>query len=362
MRAMGVRLALLVGVVGACSGAQLGGPRQDAGTTPPVTGRPAFDASTTPFFPDASTTPVYSDACWAASLPGQVQPILPSSLTVNACAAGTGAPQWSYPQNPAGSNADDRRYIVGRWQTCNASLPGLPPHSVIEFGANGRWRLLTFDASVNPQPVGDGLLPLTGTGTSGSYYLLGTGQLDLNYEVLGTGGSVVFVAFAGMDTLQFSNTGANPVYARITPSPLNGADNPPPTAAGCSMVGDWDVPAGSNGAPAAVFSFDAAGNFVAGPPGANLCDGHTMYGTYALSPGMFQLTTNVGFGLCAWWFGAGYPAVFDTSCNQLSLTPEIDNCTGGRGYFNQPTTMTRRIPPSGDAGTSTLLGAAVRGP
>jgi hypothetical protein len=111
-----------------------------------------------------------------------------------------------------------------------------------------------------------------------------------------------------------------------------------------------------------VFSFDAAGNFVVGAPGANICDGHGGYGTYALTPGMFQLTSNIGLGGCAWWYSAGYPAVFDTSCDQLSLTPEIDNCTGGRGYFNEPTTMTRRIPPSGDAGTSTLLGAAVRGP
>jgi hypothetical protein len=160
-----------------------------------------------------------------------------------------------------------------------------------------------------------------------------------------------------MDALQFSpfsNGGSTTVYARTTPSPLNGADNPPPTTAGaCSMVGTWDVPPndGPISAPAAVFSFDAAGNFVAAPEGTNLCDGHTMYGTYALSPGMFQLTSNVGFGVCAWWFTGAFPATFDASCDHLSLTRQYDGCTGGRGYFNLPTTITRRTAASTDAGT-----------
>jgi hypothetical protein len=353
MRAIGLGLLLFAGALGACSGEPLGGLRQDAGGTSPI------DASTGSFVPDASTTPIYSDACWAGSLPAETQPILPLSTTVDSCAAGSGFPKWSYPQNPAGNSADDRRYIVGRWSTCNAGLPGLPAHTAIEFGANGRWRLLMGTGSVN---LSDALIPVSGTGTSGYYYLLGTGQLNLNTENA-VSGHAVFVAFAGMDVLQFTDGGgATPVYARMTPSPLNGADNPPPTTAeGCSMVGTWDVPPndGPVAAPAAVFSFDAAGNFVAGSEGTNLCDGHTMYGTYALSPGMFQLTSNVGFGVCAWWYQASFQAVFDASCNQLSLTRSYDNCTGGRGYFNEPTTMTRRTAASADAGTTPPPGVAV---
>jgi hypothetical protein len=308
------------------------------------------------FPPDAATTPVPSAACWAGSLPVQPLPILPTSLAVDACAAGTGNPAWSYPQDPAGTDADDRRYIVGRWQTCNAGIPMLPAHSAIEFGANGRWRLLTADAS---NPLGEVPFSLTFSWTSGYYSLLGTGQLNLTSEDPLGGGWALFVSFAGMDTLQFTNAkGTTPVYARITPSPLNGADNPPPTVAGaCSLVGDWSVPAGTGavGAPASVFSFDAAGNFVAGLAGSNLCDGHTAYGTYALSLGTFQLTSNVGLGLCQWWFTAAYQASFDATCNQLSLSVETDGCTGGRGYFDDiPTTLTRRLAPAVDAGAPVL--------
>lgn len=213
--------------------------------------------------------------------------------------------------------------------------------------------MLAVDGSVDASPSPGTLLPLGGTGTSGYYYLLGTGQLDLRAEEPGSGGGILFVAFTdGMDALQFGSDGVSKtVYARTTPSPLNGADNPPPTTAGaCAMAGTWDVPS-SNAAPAAVFSFDGAGNFVAGPEGSNLCDGHTMYGTYALSPGTFQLTSNVGFGLCAWWFTGSFTATFDASCDHLSLTREYDNCTGGREYFNEPTTLTRRTGATTDAGT-----------
>jgi hypothetical protein len=360
-------MTLAVLLLGACSGEQLGGkPSNPDGAQPTGPGAIPIpiDASVPPGLTDASTTPVYSAACWAGSLPAATQPILPTTLTVTACGAGFGS-AWSYPQDPAGAGADDRRYIVGRWQTCNNGIDGVPRHEAIEFGANGRWRLLTYYTSDNP--LIDVLYPLSGSGTSGYYYLLGDGQLDMTGEDPGTGGGSFSIAFVGMDSLQFNSAGSSfaPVYARLDPSPLNGADNPPSTAAGgCSMVGDWDVPAdtGPPGAPASVFSFDAAGNFVVGPAGANLCDGHTGYGTYALSNGMFQLTSNVGLGLCQWWFTGGFPATFDASCNQLSLTREWDNCTGGRGYFNDPTTLTRRLAAAGDAGASTHLGAAVPPP
>jgi hypothetical protein len=356
-------VAVVVIAVGACSAEPLGGARRDAGGTPAVDGAGLrFDASTGAIFPpDASTGPVYSDACWASSLPQAAQPIIPQSSVADTCSAGAAATatDWSYPQAAAGTDADDRRYIVGRWAVCGASIFGVPAHAGIEFGANGRWRLLGKD------PATGDLSPLARTGTtSGYYYLLGIGQLNLNGELPGGGGHFFHVTFTtGMDAMNFNDPqGTAEVYARATPSPLNGADNPPPTAAGaCSMVGDWDVSAntGPVGAPATMFSFDAAGNFVMRAPGANVCDGLGPYGTYALSPGMFQLTSNIGLGSCAWWFTGGFPAAFDASCDHLSLTRQYDNCTGGRGYFNEPTTLTRRSAASSDAGISTTPGLPV---
>jgi hypothetical protein len=351
MRAIGLGLALVVGTLGACKGEPLGGERRDAG------GTPAVDASTGVVSPDAATGPLYSNACWASLLPPETQPIVPASSVADACAAGAAATAWTYPANPAGTNGDDRRYIVGRWAVCGVSISGLPAHAEIEFGFNGRWRLLELDVATGT------LVPLAQTGmTSGYYYLLGIGQLNLDSELPTGGGQIFHLSFAsGMDALEFTDLqGLAEVYARTTPSPLNGADNPPPTMLGaCSMVGDWDVPAntGTIGAPASVFSFDAMGNFVAGSPTADLCDGFTAYGTYALSSGMFQLTTNIGLGSCAWWNTAGFPAAFDDSCNHLSLNPQYDNCLGGRGYFNDATTLTRRSAAPGDAGTPTAFAA-----
>ena len=360
MRATGLTLALVIGALGACKDESLGGkPRPSGGTPVDASTSVGFPGSPpgSAFPPDASTGPIYSDACWASSLPPETQPMAPTTSVADACAAGAAATatDWSYPQHPAGTNGDDRRYIVGRWAVCGTSIFGLPAHAGIEFGANGRWTLLGSDATTGA------LLPLSRTGsTSGYYYLLGIGQLDLVGELPGSGGQIFHVSFvSGMDAINFNGlNGLAEVYARTTPSPLNGADNPPPTASGaCSMVGDWDVPAnkGAVGAPASVFSFDAAGNFVAGSPTANLCDGHTAYGTYAVSGGMFQLTSNIGLGSCAWWYTAGFPAVFDATCNHLSVTRQYDNCTGGRGYFNEPTTLTRRSAGPSDAGTATTF-------
>jgi hypothetical protein len=363
MRALGLGLALVIGALGACKGESLVSERRDAGGTPPVDASAGLvfpDAATGPLFPpDASTGPVYSAACWASLLPPETQPIAPASSVADACAAGAAATatDWTYPQNPAGTEGDDRRYIVGRWAVCAVSIYGLPAHDGIEFGANGRWRMLGIDTATGA------LVPLPRTGsTSGYYYLLGIGQLNLASELPAGGGQIFDVTFtAGMGAINFNNPqGLAEIYARTTPSPLNGADNPPPTAAGaCSMEGDWDVPAnnGPVGAPASVFSFDAAGNFVAGPPSANLCDGFEAHGTYALSPGMFQLTSNIGLGACPWSDTAGFPAAFDASCNHLSLTRQYDNCTGARGYFNEPTTLTRRSAAPGDAGTLTSFAA-----
>ena len=76
--------------------------------------------------------------------------------------------------------------------------------------------------------------------TSGYYYLLAVGQLNLAAKLPSGGYRAYPVTFtAGMDAINFNNpVGPAEVYARTTPSPLNGADNPPSTQAGdCSLVG-----------------------------------------------------------------------------------------------------------------------------
>jgi hypothetical protein len=307
------------------------------------------DASAQPIFPpDASTGPVYSAACWASSLPAPAQPIPPHTTVMDACALGAAATStdWIYPRDQSGTNGDDRHNIVGRWAVCSQSIFGLARHDGIEFGANGRWRMLARDAA-----TGD-LVPMDRSQTtSGTYYLLGTGQLYLAAEL--AGGTHIFpVTFTGaLDAINFNNpAGLAEVYARTTPSPLNGADNPPPTAAGpCSLIGDWELPAtGVIDASPTVVSFDAAGNAVFGAATANLCVSSYPLGTYALAPGTFAITSNAAG--CAWWYAATYQAAFDASCNQLLLVPRIDDCTGGRIYFNGPTTLTRRAAGCCDAG------------
>jgi hypothetical protein len=243
----------------------------------------------------------------------------------------------------ASVDGDARSVIVGRWLSCGASFDPLPNDGV-EFGANGRWHLLEKDASGALVP-----LPSPSPYAHGYYYALGSGQLDVNMDVsdadASTGGRILSVRLGvGGDALMLGDSPMNvsSVYARVDPSPLDGADNPPSTSDGtCSMVGTWDVPASAS-APAATFSFDEVGNFVGGPAGSDLCASHTMYGTYWLSAGVFELTTNVGMGQCQWWFGTGFRTQFDSSCRQLTLMQVWDNCTGGRGYLNGGATLTKR--------------------
>ncbi len=361
MRAFGWGMLLATSLLGGCIGAPLGGPRRGVDGSTGL----AFDAATGPVFPpDASTGPVYGTACWEGSLPPEVQPIQPTSSVADACTAGAAATpsDWTYPQSAAGTNGDDRRYIVGRWAVCDQSISGLPAHAGLEFGANGRWRMLSVD------PATGALVAMARSETtSGYYYLLGIGQLEPHGEVPGDGRHIFLVTFtAGMSALNFNApTGLAEVYARETPSPLDGADNPPPTEAGsCSMVGDWELPGnvvqtnqGPTTGPPTVFSFDAAGNVMFG--GENICDVHYFFGTYALSPGMFQLTSNAP-GTCAWDYTAGYPAAFDATCQHLSLTRQYDDCTGGRIYFNQPSILTRRSAAAGccDAGSPATTGTS----
>jgi hypothetical protein len=212
------------------------------------------------------------------------------------------------------------------------------PHDGLEFGANGRWRLLVKDST-------GALVPITSTAAQvrGIYYALTSGQMDARDDTWALLSTVSPAFSAAGDGVSFTRKG---LYARTTPSPTNGGDNSPSTTDGvCTMAGTWDVPAdttSSAGAPAATFSFDSLGNFVGGPAGVDLCTSHTMYGTYRLTSGLFQLTQNVGMGMCDFWFDAGYVAAFDSTCSHMTITQMWDDCTGGRGYFNDPTTLTRR--------------------
>jgi len=287
--------------------------------------------------------PVSRDpACWTGQLPPEVQPRQPQLSVTAACAAGADPLQWRQPAPGTPPVDDARADIVGRWVPCGAASFSPLAHAGVEFGANGRWRLLTTDALNQLVPLENGP-----EGASGRYYDLGR-QLDISGEGYTGGTRIVALWFAaGMDAIRFDDRSVVPadVYARVPPSPFNGDDNLPSISDGrCSMVGTWDLPANSSppGAPAAALSFDGLGNFVGGPPDSDLCAAHTMYGTYRLSPGLFQLTSNIGMGLCQWWFDAGYPATFDDSCTRLTLMQRFDNCTGGRGYLNGRTTLTRR--------------------
>jgi hypothetical protein len=334
----------LVFMVGACTRPLNGiDPAPDAGSSPgsPTGGRDAAP----PLDGSPAIGPAPDSACWSNQLPPQVQPMLPQAAVADVCAAAAATPATSWTLAVGlTQNADGRAFIVGRWSACGTENSGFSfiAHDGVEFGANGRWRLLALDASGS-------FVPVAGSSAAGYYYLLGSGQLNVTIDQTG-GTRFSTLKFAdGVDALQFSTSGNPPSvgnYARSTPSPLNGNDNLPSVSDGtCSMVGTWDVPAGTSpsGSAAAAFSFDAAGNFIGGAFGADLCAGHTMDGTYQLRPGTFELTSGVGLGSCQWWYTASYGASFSPDCSSLTLTRQTDNCTGGRLYLNgQTSTMTRR--------------------
>ena len=311
----------MAGALGAGCGGQSSPPGAAGGST----SIDFPDASADSIFPpDASTGPVESDACWASSLLPPDQPIPPHTTVTDACAIGAAATStdWLYPSAQT-STEDDRKYIVGRWAVCNMSIFGLTPHAGLEFGPNGRWRMLATDAT-----TGD-LVPMARLQTTSGYYdLLGTGHLTLVGELTGGGYHIYSVTFtAALDAIKLNDSAdsATEVYARTTPSPLNGADNPPPTSAGpCSLVGDWDLPPNTGlVVPATVFSFDAAGNFVVNLATANICtstpQATTYSSTYSLSPGVFQV---IGGSCAVWNLITPYKAVFDASCNHLSVDPQ----------------------------------------
>ena len=319
---------------------------------------PGEDAAASPVIGD-STAPA-DVACWESQLPPEDEPIQPTAAPSMTCENYPGITQWNAPGPDGGVlyAGDGRAAIIGRWVTCSGgagsggsgsqttdtSTFSSDPHAGIEFGGNGRWRLLVLDSS-------GAVVPTTATDihAQGRYYALSTGELNLRDN----GAAYLDTMFVKLspdgNTLQItSESGSDGAaaygaayYARTTPAANNGDDNLPSTTDGtCSMVGTWEL-AMTSQSPAGTFSFDELGNFVGGVPGTDLCSSHTMYGTYRLSPGLFQFTENYDMGGCAWWFDAGFMTSFDATCTHLTLVQEYDNCTGARGYFNGTTTLTK---------------------
>jgi hypothetical protein len=279
-------------------------------------------------------------ACWASSLPPEPQPSQPQLDVADSCRAGANARSWAFPASFALKNDDRDGVLVGRWLACGAATLLPAPHAGVEFGGNGRWQLLQENANG---------VPVAPPGTMrGYYYVLGSGQLNLVTD--GSFGPTLakFVTFAdgSPDVVRFdAGVGGRGIYVRIAPSPTNGDENVPSVSDGhCSMVGTWDVPANvmQPVEPASVWSFDDLGHFVVGAPGDDLCGAHMMWGTYALSSGFFQITSNFNLGVCDWWLNAAYPYTFAGDCSTLTTVQMIDNCTGGRGYLNGTTVLRRR--------------------
>jgi hypothetical protein len=276
--------------------------------------------------------------------------MVPASSTANLCAAASSASDWEVLGGPPEIVEDYRSHIVGRWAACGATIAQLPSHAGIEFGANGRWRLLAMDAGSG------GLVPLAGTGAVSGYYYAMSHDRSQSYGALvllgelPTGSTWSFtVRYSNHENaIRFDHAAeSGPIYARAAASPDNGAGNPPPTSDGaCSMVGTWDMVTENDalGPAPAVIAFDEAGNFVLGPEGVDLCRYSYVSGTYALAAGQFQLTTGLYMRPCDWWTRAVYAATFDASCNQLSITRISETCDGSRGDFNGRRTLRRRPP------------------
>jgi hypothetical protein len=237
------------------------------------------------------------------------------------------APDAGAPGMPSGPrNSDAKAKLVGQWASCQKGTLVQRPHSGIEFAANGRWQLLGGSEAV--------------AGPRGTYYFMNIGQLNTASDDQ-NGSSVVSGVQFSPDGLALREEGH--VYVRL-PTPANyGSDNPPSITDGtCTLVGTWDSESVDQGAKPLSISFDALGNFVAGDVGADLCASHSMYGTYRLTAGFFELTQNIGMGLCDFWFSAKYPATFADGCSRMNLTQMYDNCTGGRGYLNGRSTLVKR--------------------
>lgn len=249
---------------------------------------------------------------------------------------------------------DAREMLVGRWQLCgDAAYYGGAQHLGLEFGSNGRNQLLWLR--------GDALVALN-DGPRGVYYLLGSGQFMQRGELSfgGYAGWARFDATASVMELSSEDPNAPTLrYVRVAPDPASAAGNLFSTAsASCSMVGVWDTAQPSDNPPAA-FAFNERGEWFGGEWGSDLCAAHTMQGTYNLetrggnvqdnfdmpAETEFEIVTNTGAGVCAFWFNAGFRPVFSADCNRVRLENTWDNCTGGRGYLNHPgDELIRRVP------------------
>jgi hypothetical protein len=248
------------------------------------------------------------------------------------------------------SHRDDARpLLVGRWELCGAeALYGSQPHAGIEFGSNGRDQLLRRENGA--------LLPVA-DGPTGEYTLLASGQFMQRGE-LSLDEYAVFAEFdASLSALRLPTAQGELRYARVAPDVQSAAANRFSTrGGGCSMVGVWDTSPNSSN-PTAAFAFNEQGEWFGGEWGSDLCSAHSMFGTYQLvdhaagggdiagsvSP-EFELVTNVGAGLCSFWFGAGFSPRFSDDCKRVELTGTWDNCTGGRGYLGHAEVLTRRTP------------------
>ncbi len=252
-------------------------------------------------------------------------------------------------------SGDARELLVGRWRLCGGTAYyGGSEHEGIEFGSNGRNRLL--------RSSGGRLIP-SGNDARGVYYLLGSGQFMQRGELFVAG----YATFASFDptfsVLQLAQEvegDLSPLrYVRVAPDEAGAADNTFSTeAAGCSMVGVWDTVLPSAN-PGAAFAFNERGEWFGGEYGSDLCAAHTMSGTYNLETrggpvfdnfdmppeSEFELVTNFGAGSCQFWLSAGFLPTFSSDCNRVRLQPLWDNCTGGRGYLNPPgDDLIRRMP------------------
>jgi hypothetical protein len=227
-------------------------------------------------------------------------------------------------------------FVVGRWVPCGPQrIWAEATHAGIELGGNKRWRFLDEDTGV--------LVPSANQVFKGTFEAVYETQLNLTRldDSETFMGRVTFTQNG--DRAHFENLDG--VYARVDASPVNGLDHTVPIQAGaCSLVGTWDGSSpGYNNVPAssAAYSFDRQGNWVGGPMGADLCQENNMVGTYQLTAERFDILTGDGMG-CPTLYSAGYTPVFSEDCNQVTLARVYDNCTGGRRYMLETTTLQRR--------------------
>jgi hypothetical protein len=327
--------------------APLGGPNELPSQPLPGSSEPPVALPTPP--PAGAISEQASASCVA--LP-EVEPRQPVLSYAAGCAVTSFEPPPEAMSSAGGEDA--RALLVGRWQLCDDPVYyGGVQHAGLEFGSNGRNQLL--------RSSGGTLAPLVPGSPRGVYYLLGSGQFmqrgDLTF-----GGYAASARFdATLSVMQLESEQNQPLrYVRIAPDEGSAAANTfsTATASGCSMVGVWDTALPGNN-PGAAFAFNERGDWFGGEWGSDLCASHTMYGTYNLEtrggnvmdnfdvPAQteFELVTNIGAGRCQFWFNGGFVPTFSADCNRVHLAAAWDNCTGGRGYLNDPgDDLIRRVP------------------